>query len=70
MRGPTGLEVFGTACSQVRWQLPPITNKSPQPRFQACDSPPPRGRIKNLRGAPSETVATSAVGNVRAMRSP
>jgi len=28
-RGPTPRRVFGTACSQVRWQLPPITIRSP-----------------------------------------
>jgi tRNA (Thr-GGU) A37 N-methylase len=31
MRGPTGRAVFGIACSQVRWQLPPITIRSPWP---------------------------------------
>ena len=29
IRGPTGWDVFGTACSQVRWQLPPMTSRSP-----------------------------------------
>ena len=31
MRGPTARAVLGTACSQVRWQLPPITTRSPCP---------------------------------------
>ena len=28
-RGPAGRDVLGTACSQVRWQEPPITIRSP-----------------------------------------
>lgn len=28
-RGPTPRRVLGTACSQVRWQLPPMTIRSP-----------------------------------------
>src|SRR4051812_7682947 len=28
-RGPTGLAVLGMQCSQVRWQDPPITTRSP-----------------------------------------
>src|SRR4051794_913003 len=28
-RGPTGLAVLGMQCSQVRWQDPPITIRSP-----------------------------------------
>ena len=32
MRGPTGRERLGTACSHVRWQEPPITSRSPWPR--------------------------------------
>ena len=31
MRAPTGFAVLGTACSQVRWQEPPITIRSPWP---------------------------------------
>ena len=31
IRGPIGRVVLGTACSQVRWQLPPITSRSPCP---------------------------------------
>ena len=31
IRGPVGLAVFGTECSQVRWQDPPITSRSPWP---------------------------------------
>jgi hypothetical protein len=31
MRGPVGRADLGTACSQVRWQLPPITSRSPCP---------------------------------------
>ena len=32
IRGPVCRVVLGTACSQVRWQLPPITIRSPWPR--------------------------------------
>ena len=31
IRGPVTCAVFGTACSQVRWQLPPMTSRSPCP---------------------------------------
>jgi hypothetical protein len=31
IRDPMACDVFGTACSQVRWQLPPITSRSPCP---------------------------------------
>ncbi len=31
MRGPAGRAVFGTACSHVYWQLPPMTRRSPRP---------------------------------------
>jgi MftR C-terminal domain len=31
IRGPVARLVFGTACSKVRWQLPPITSRSPWP---------------------------------------
>lgn len=31
MRGPAALALFGTQCSQVRWQEPPITTRSPWP---------------------------------------
>jgi hypothetical protein len=27
IRGPAGQCVFGTACSHVRWQLPPMTGR-------------------------------------------
>jgi hypothetical protein len=33
MRGPTGRADLGIACSQVRWQLPPMTIRSPWPRL-------------------------------------
>ena len=51
IRGPTGLLVFGTACSQVRWQLPPITSRSPCASVRRSDAPPPRGRQQELARA-------------------
>jgi len=30
IRGPIGRCVFGTACSHVRSQLPPMTSRSPR----------------------------------------
>ena len=38
--GPTGRAVLSTACSQVRWQEPPITSRSPWP----TGNDPGRGR--------------------------
>ena len=58
MRGPTGRLVLGTACSQVRWQEPPITIRSPWPRAWLTSMWPPRGRSWSLRGEPRETIAT------------
>src|SRR6185312_7497115 len=50
---------LGTPCSQVRWQDPPITIISPQPSMKVCTRAPlARGLSRNLRGSPSETVAT------------
>jgi hypothetical protein len=58
MRGPVAWALFGTACSQVRWQLPPMTSRSPCPTSYRRDGPPPRGRSASARGAPSDTMAT------------
>ena len=43
IRGPTGLVVFGTQWSQVRWQEPPMTTRSPCPAGTRIEEPPPRG---------------------------
>ena len=53
------LAILGTACSHVRWQVPPMTRRSPQPRSNAREVPPPAGRSRKRRGAPSETMATT-----------
>ena len=59
IRGPTGLAVFGTACSQVRWQLPPMTSRSPWPTScRRVGPPPPAGRSRSARGSPREMIAT------------
>src|SRR6201996_2780156 len=58
IRGPAGRAVFGTACSQVRWQLPPMTSRSPCPTSNRSDVPPPRGRSSSGRAAPSDRMAT------------
>ena len=42
MRGPAARVVLGTECSQVRWQEPPITIRSPCPSGRRTVSPPPR----------------------------
>ena len=57
IRGPAWA-TFGTACSQVRWQEPPMTTRSPWPISNESDSPPPRGRSASRRGSPKETIAT------------
>ena len=41
IRGPTAWDVFGTACSQVRWQLPPMTSRSPWPTSNRSEPPRP-----------------------------
>src|SRR5215212_3727268 len=48
-RGPTCLLVLGMQCSQVRWQEPPITTRSPWPSGKRRLSPPPAGRSINGR---------------------
>jgi error-prone DNA polymerase len=59
IRGPTGWDVFGTACSQVRWQLPPMTSRSPCPTSNRSGrEPPSRGRSRSGRGVPSDKIAT------------
>src|SRR5688572_24418474 len=57
---------FGTECWKVRWHVPPMTSRSPEPNENASERPPPLGRNKNRRGAPSESVATVAVSMFRA----
>src|SRR5271165_3529867 len=48
IRGPTAWDVFGTACSQVRWQLPPMISRSPWPISNRSE--PPRPADPPLRG--------------------
>src|SRR6476620_9063422 len=69
IRGPTPRH-FGTACCQVRWQEPPITRRSPGLGSHPPLAPPPAGRSRNGRIAPSETSATTASGSSRPTRSP
>ena len=53
IRGPTGLAVLGTACSQVRWHEPPMTSRSPCPRWwRSAGAPPPFGRSSSAAGCP------------------
>jgi hypothetical protein len=71
MRGPLAPACLGTLCSHVRWQLPPMTRRSPRPSAKALEVPPPRGRNKNRRGVPRETIATMVSSvRLRPMRSP
>ncbi len=63
-RGPSECASLGTECSQIRWQLPPMTKRSPRPSAKDRDRPPPRGRRRKRRGVPSETMATM-VSSVR-----
>ena len=58
IRGPVAALVFGTACSQDRWQDPPITSRSPWACGSRSETPPPRGRMLNIRVAPRLTMAT------------
>lgn len=61
MRGPTGADVLGTACSQVRWQDPPITSRSPCACGSRNDGPlagRARRRMANVRVAPRLMMAT------------
>lgn len=57
-RGPAGADVLGTACSQVRWQEPPITSRSPCASGRRKDGPPPRRLNAKVRVAPRLTIAT------------
>ncbi len=43
--------VLGIPCSHVRWQVPPITSRSPPPGSKARDRPPPAGRRRKRRRA-------------------
>ena len=38
--GPTGRVVLGTACCHVRWNDPPMTNRSPWPSCSRCRAAP------------------------------
>ncbi len=67
--GPTAV-AFGTVCCQVRWHDPSITSRSPGPGRNPIDAPPPAGRNRNGRTAPSDTNLTAASGSSRATRSP
>src|SRR5215831_13289955 len=60
IRGPVTRVLLGTACSQVRWQLPPMTSRSPWPTSWRNVGPlPSRGRSSRGRGVPSDTIATT-----------
>ena len=59
--GPLTVRIFGTVCSQSCWQAPPITNRSPLPSDQLRDGPPPRGRRRSGRGAPTLTMAMTGL---------
>ena len=49
IRGPAWA-TLGTACSQVRWQEPPITTRSPWPIWTTTVSAPPRRGRRVSRG--------------------
>jgi MGT family glycosyltransferase len=71
IRAPRECVVLGIACCHVRWQLPPITSRSPCPIWRRSPMPPDLGRSANGLVAPSETIATIvSFGLSRAMRSP
>jgi hypothetical protein len=68
IRAPRQLATLGMPCSQVRWQLPPITNRSPWPTWSRSPGPPDFGRSPNGRAVardavpvPSHAVATVPV---------
>jgi len=58
---------LGTVWRQVRWHVPPITTRSPRPCGKPIEAPPAAGRSRNLRGCPSEIVATIACSMSRAV---
>ncbi len=58
-RGPSTWATLGTQCCQSCWQAPPITNRSPWPTSHRCDAPPPTGRTRNGRAAPTLTMTTT-----------
>ena len=58
MRGPADAHL-GTQCCHVRWHVPPSTSRSPLAGVSRSDRPPPFGRSRNRRGAPSDTMATT-----------
>jgi hypothetical protein len=64
------LAALGMPCSQVRWQLPPVTSRSPWLTWSRSLRPPDFGRSPNGRMAPTETIATVLSRRLsRAMRS-
>ena len=68
MRGPAGRAVFGTQCSQVRWQLPPMTSRSPWPRScRTAVAAAVRTQQQRARIADATTIATM-VSSVRCAR--
>ena len=54
IRGPTAWDVFGTACSQVRWQLPPMTSRSPWPTSNRSEPPRPPGPRRATASRPQQ----------------
>ena len=70
MRGPAWAR-FGTQCSQVFWQVPPMHQQVAGREVVATtDGPPPSGRSRNRRVAPSDRIATTVSAWRRPMRSP
>src|SRR5262249_23355136 len=68
MRGPAWT-TFGTPCSKPIWHAPPMTSRSPDAGDRSIDLPPPRGRIRKGRRAPSVRMATRVSSRRRSSRS-
>ena len=69
IRGPDPRATFGTPCSHVAWQAPPITSRSPDAGRMSMDRPPRCGRSRNGRAAPRVTMATNVSSTRRSSRS-
>ena len=69
MRG-SARATLGTLCNQVRWQLPPMTSRSPHPGEKLTDRPPSAGWSRKRRGEPTETMATTVSSQRRPILSP
>ena len=62
IRGPAWA-TLGTACSQVRWQEPPMTSRSPWPI--GPNRSPPRVAEPSRRGSPTRRSRPSCPGSCR-----